>query len=85
MINILYNFYSIYIISHIIPHTKYIFPFLIVLCLIYFKSKCKDKKGKFKIDGETKKLNCNKIEKKGLCSDGKSKEGKPLKELCPKK
>ena len=53
--------------------------------LFYFKSKCKDRNGKFKVKGETKKLNCKKIENKGLCNDGKSKEGKPLKEVCPEK
>jgi len=46
---------------------------------------CKDKIGKFKVKGETKKLKGIQIKRKGLCSDGKSKEGKPLKELCPKK
>ena len=51
------------------------------------KSKCKDKKDKIKvkINGKTKKVKCQQIEEKGLLCSDESKEGKPLKELCPKK
>jgi len=48
------------------------------------KKKCKDKKGKFKVKGMSKKINCRKLAKKNLCNK-KYKKGKKKKifDICP--
>jgi len=48
------------------------------------KKKCKDKKGKFKVKGMSKKINCRKLAKKDLCNK-KYKKGKKKKifDKCP--
>jgi len=48
------------------------------------KKKCKDKKGKFKVKGMSKKINCRKLAEKNLCNK-KYKKGKKKKifDKCP--